>query len=77
MAEVSTQIRKLREARGLMQKDLAEMVGMMPARISVLESNGYDRHTMSTLKRLAKALDAELVVEFVPKSLNNPHREGI
>jgi transcriptional regulator with XRE-family HTH domain len=44
------------------------MVGMNQNAISRLESEWYGRPTISTLKRLAAALDVALVVRFVPFS---------
>jgi len=43
---------------------LAEKVGMAQARISLLENPNYENPSLSTLKRVANALDIALVVRF-------------
>jgi transcriptional regulator with XRE-family HTH domain len=65
---VAAQIEHMREARGLTQTQLAEKAGMVQARISVLEDPSYDKQSLTTLKRLASALDVGLVVRFAPFS---------
>lgn len=44
------------------------MSGMTPNNLSRLESPDYGRQTISSLKRIANALDVALVVRFVPFS---------
>jgi len=41
---------------------------MTPNNFSRLESPDYGKHTLSSLKRIADALDVALVVRFVPFS---------
>ncbi len=48
----------IRETRGLSQKQLAEMIGANQATISKIES-GAGNPTLSTINRIAKALDVE------------------
>jgi len=62
------QIETLREQRGWTQKELAEKAGMLQSRISVMESQSYDKFTLSTLKKIAAAFDVNLVVRFGPFS---------
>jgi len=59
---IATQIRVLRQQRNLKQGQLAELAGMKQSRISELEdvSHAY----LTTLKRIAKALDVALIVKF-------------
>lgn len=61
---LALQIRTLREKRQLSQDDLAERTGMKQATISRIENSEYGRWTISTLKRLARALDLPLSVRF-------------
>jgi len=63
---IAYQIRAIRDRQGLSQEDLGEMVGMNQNAISRLESPVKGRPTVTTLKRLARALDVGLVVAFVP-----------
>lgn len=64
---IAAQIQTLRESQPepWTQKQLAEKSGMARARISVLENPSYDKHSLSTLKRIAGAFDVALVVRFV------------
>lgn len=65
---IAYQIRALRDRQDLSQEDLAQLTGMNQNAISRLESPTRGRPTISTLKRLAEALDVALVVRFVPFS---------
>lgn len=67
---IAAQIQTLRESQPnpWSQKDLAEKTGMARARISVLENPSYDKHSLTTLKRIAEAFDVALVVRFTPFS---------
>ena len=65
---VAFQIRATREAQSLTQADLARDAGMTQNNISRLESPDYGKHTITSLKRIADALDVALVVRFVPFS---------
>lgn len=62
------QLRATRDRLGWSQERLAEKVGMNQNAISRLESPGYGKPTITTLKRLAAAMDVGLVVHFVPFS---------
>jgi transcriptional regulator with XRE-family HTH domain len=59
------QIRALRKQRGLNQKELAEMAGMLQPRISAMEQVGGGQLNLDTLRKLAAALDVGLLVKFV------------
>ncbi|MFC5864266.1 helix-turn-helix domain-containing protein [Acidicapsa dinghuensis] len=65
---VAYQIRATREAQDLSQSALADAVGMSQNNISRLENPDYGKHTISSLRRIADALDVALVVNFVPFS---------
>lgn len=63
-AEIATQIKVLREQRGLTQEDLASLADMKQERISVLENVDYEAWSIKTLKKLAYAFDLALKVSF-------------
>ncbi len=62
--DVALQLIELREQAGLSQKELAQRAGTTQQQISRLESPGYDGHTLRMLRRVANALQAEVVVSF-------------
>jgi HTH-type transcriptional regulator / antitoxin HipB len=66
-AEVAFQIRRLREAKGWSQKDLAKKVGCSQQAVSAVEQAGYKRHSLPLLRRIAAVLDADVVVALVPR----------
>ncbi len=59
-------IRQLREAAGLTQKQLADKIDTQPSAISRIEDADYDDHSLNTLRKVAAALNLQLVVNFVP-----------
>lgn len=61
---IATQIKVLRDQRNLTQAQLAELSGMRQSRISALENVNYSAWSISTLKKLASALDVALTVRF-------------
>ena len=63
-AKIGTQIKVLREQRGWSQEQLAEKAGMKQSRISALENVNYSAWSVNTLRRLARAFDVALTVEF-------------
>ena len=65
---VAFQLRATRDKLGWSQERLAKEAGMNQNAISRLESPVYGKPTLTTLKRLAKAMDVGLIVRFVPFS---------
>jgi transcriptional regulator with XRE-family HTH domain len=61
---IATQIKVLREQRGMTQGQLADATGMKQPRIPLLEDANYSNWTINTLKRFAKAFDVALSVKF-------------
>lgn len=61
---IATQIKVLREQRGMTQGQLAVATGMKQPRIPLLEDATYSNWTINTLKRFAKAFDVALSVKF-------------
>jgi transcriptional regulator with XRE-family HTH domain len=64
---IAFQIRALRKRIGLTQEELAEKANMKQERISALE-NPSNSPNITTLKKLANALNIGLIVRFVPIS---------
>ena len=60
---LAMEIRGLREARGLTQRELAEQVGTTQSAIARLEA-GNISPSLPTLERIATALGVELTVSF-------------
>jgi ribosome-binding protein aMBF1 (putative translation factor) len=65
---IAEMIFQAREAAGLTQVQLAEMVGTTQSVISRLEDADYEGHSLSMLKRIGNALHQRLEVRFVPES---------
>lgn len=61
---IATQIKVLREQRGLTQSKLAKLAGMRQSRISALEDVSYSSWSIKTLRKLAEAFDLALTVKF-------------
>ena len=72
--DVSLQIARLREQAGLSQKELAHRLKTTQQQISRLESPGYEGHSLSMLRRVARELNAHLRVIFEPGRNPSPNR---
>ncbi len=68
--DVALQIAALRQEAGLSQKDLAKLLKVSQQQISRLESPGYEGHSLSTLRRVARVLHARVRVVFEPEEKN-------
>ncbi|MCC6572929.1 MAG: helix-turn-helix transcriptional regulator [Planctomycetes bacterium] len=64
--DVSLQIAALRNKAGLSQKQLAKLLKTSQQQVSRLESPGYEGHSLSMLRRVAKALNARVHLTFEP-----------
>jgi transcriptional regulator with XRE-family HTH domain len=64
--DVALQITALREQAGLSQAQLAVLLKTSQQQISRLESPGYEGHSLSMLRRVAKALNARVRVVLEP-----------
>jgi ribosome-binding protein aMBF1 (putative translation factor) len=73
--ELARSIIEQRIARRLSQRQLAQRVGTKQPVISRLES-GHARPSLSLLKRVAKALDATLVVRLESRSQGGATARG-
>jgi transcriptional regulator with XRE-family HTH domain len=63
-AFIATQIKVIREQRGMNQTQLGVAAGMRQSQISELEDVNTRSWKVSTLKKIAKAFDLVLVVRF-------------
>ncbi len=61
---VATQIKVLREQRGMTQQELAEKIGTQQAGVSRLENVNYSAWKTETLRKIARALGARLKITF-------------
>lgn len=61
--ELGEEVRRLREATGLTQSELARRIGSTQPAVARLEAGGV-APTIETLERIAAALDLELAVRF-------------
>jgi len=69
---IGSTVKLLRLRKGWTQTDLAERVGVSQPRITDIERDRRgDNYSLRTLKSLADALDAELVVRFKVRSNGN------
>lgn len=66
--DVALQIAALRQKAGLSQKDLSRLLKTSQQQISRLESPGYEGHSLSMLRRVARALHVHVRVTFEPMS---------
>jgi ribosome-binding protein aMBF1 (putative translation factor) len=62
--DVATELTRLRENAGMSQRELARRAGTTQQQISRLESPDYEGHSLRMLRRVARALDTQLVVGF-------------
>ena len=67
--EVGIKIAKAREIRNMTQKELAEVTGISQANICKLEK-GKLNPSLNILKRVAKGLNMNLSLDFIPLNTN-------
>lgn len=64
--DVALKIQALREKAGMTQAALAKLVGTTPSVICRLEDANYKGHSLTMLRRIAKALDRRVEIRFLP-----------
>ncbi len=64
--DVALQLAALREKAGLSQAELARKLKTSQQQISRLESPAYEGHSLATLRKVARALHAQVRVVFEP-----------
>ena len=65
--DIAIQLAALRKEIGLSQKELAKKAGTTQQQISRLESPSYEGHSLSALRKIAKALGATVHIEIIPE----------
>ena len=65
--DVGKKVRDAREAAGLSQRELAARIGTSQAAVARVEAGGVGA-TLTTLQRMAAALDLEVTVELTAAS---------
>ncbi|MCX8027682.1 MAG: helix-turn-helix domain-containing protein [Thermodesulfovibrionales bacterium] len=58
---------EIKEKKGLTQSEIAKRMGTKQPALSRLQKELFENATISTLKKLALALDARLIVKFQTK----------
>lgn len=66
-AEVAEMLYAARQAAGLTQAELAKLAGTTQQVISQLEDADYEGHSLSMLRRIAKALNRRIEIRMVPE----------
>jgi transcriptional regulator with XRE-family HTH domain len=64
--DIALQLAALRQARGLTQKQVAELLGTKQQAIARLENPAYTGHSLSMMRKYVEALGASLDVTVVP-----------
>ena len=75
--DVALQIAALRQQAGLSQKALAKLLKTSQQQISRLESPGYEGHSLSMLRRVARALHARVRVVLEPDVAGKANSLGV
>lgn len=65
--ELARSILNQRLRKNMTQEQLAQKIGTKQPGIARLESRNYGRASISMLKKIAEALDAQLVIRLEPK----------
>src|SRR6267142_253204 len=71
--DVAVKLAALRQQAGLSQKELAQRLKTSQQHISRLESPGYEGHSLTNLRRVARAPRARVRVVFEPGDEPNDH----
>ena len=65
-AEIARTIYRLRTKAKMSQRELAALVGTSTSVISRLEDADYEGHSLTMLRRIARALNRRVEVRFLP-----------
>ena len=63
--KLAMKIAELREKKGLLQQQLAKLMGTSQQAISRIESGEYEGFTLKTLEKIAEATGARVKIEFI------------
>ena len=72
--EIALQLAALRDQAGLSQTELARKLKTTQQQISRLESPGYEGHSLSMLRRVARVLNAHVRVVFETREKGSTSR---
>ena len=72
--DVALQITALRQRAGVSQRELAKRVKTSQQQICRLESPGYEGHSLSMLRRVARELNAQVRVVIEPEAAGTTSR---
>lgn len=64
--QIARTIYSLRKEAGLSQAELAKLIGTQASAICRLEDADYDGHSLSMLRKVAKALNQKIQITFIP-----------
>jgi transcriptional regulator with XRE-family HTH domain len=67
-ARIAVEISYFREKLGITQKELAKMINTTQSVVARLENPEYKKYSLSTLRKVAEALNLELSVSFKEKN---------
>ena len=76
-ARIAIEIANFREKKGLTQDELAKMINTSQSAIARLENPDYKGYSINTLRKVAGALEIEVVVSFKEKGLETYEKEPI
>lgn len=71
--DIALQLGALRQARGLTQKQVAELLGTRQQAIARLEDPTYTGHSLSMVRKYVEALGASIRVTIVPSEATGAH----
>jgi len=74
-ARIAVEICQYRNKRGLTQEELAKKIGSKQPSVARMENISYGQYSIKTLKKLADALDLELIIGFKEKSYKEVFQE--
>ena len=72
-AEIAETIKSQREAKGMSQSELAHILQTKQSRVSQMEDPLYARYSLSTLVKVADALECRVSVDFM-RDMRLKHR---
>ncbi len=75
--DIALQLAALRQARGLTQKQVAELLGTKQQAIARLEDPTYSGHSLSMVRKYVEALGASLDVTVVPDEASGAYTRGL
>ncbi len=72
---LATDLRLAREKKGLTQTDLAKKIGTTQSVIARMENPDYGRFSLTTLFKIAAALELDLRIEFSDRKQSGASRK--